>query len=228
MIFMTNPIKLSFKTEIFPLIVLAASVVFSIYFYLHFPAQVATHWNIAGQPDNYSGKAFGAFFLPALLSAIYLLFMFIPYLDPKKERYADFAPAFLKLRNAIIFCLFLVFLASGFNNMGYNVPIDKTVPLAIGLLMIFLGNLMGKIKNNWFVGIRTPWTLSSENVWNKTHRVGGYAFIIFGLVIITVPYLGKTLGLIAFIGGAAIAVLGTIIYSYIAHKQEQKGQTGMV
>lgn len=225
---MTNPIKFSFKTEIFPLLILAASVVLSVYFYLNFPGQVATHWNYMGQPDNYSGRAFGAFFLPVMLAAMYLLFIFIPYLDPKKERYADFAPAFLKLRTALILCLFLVFLASGFNNMGYNVPIDKTVPLTIGLLMIYIGNLMGKIKNNWFVGIRTPWTLSSENVWNKTHRFGGYAFIVFGLLIIISPYLGKTWGLIAFVGGAVVAVLGTIVYSYLAHKYEQNQQSGMV
>ena len=99
---------------------------------------------------------------------------------------------------------------------------DKTITVIIGLLFMYMGNLMGKIKNNWFVGIKTPWTLSSENVWNKTHRFGGYAFVIFGLMLILIPYLGKTLGLVAFISGLALLVFGTTAYSYLIYRREQK------
>lgn len=219
---MTNPIKYTFKSEIFPIVLLVASFVLGIYFYQHFPDRVATHWNYIGQPDGYSGKFFGALGLPLIFLGMYLLFLGLPFLDPKRERYQDFANTYLKFRNAIIFCMFLIFIASGFNNLGYNVPIDKTVSLSVGLLMIFIGNLMGKIKNNWFVGIRTPWTLSSENVWNKTHRMGGFMFVIFGLLIIAAPYLGKTLGLMAFILGVALAVFSTFGYSYWIYRKERQ------
>ena len=219
---MTSPIKYNFKSEIFPLFLVCAALILGFYFYSHFPEKVVTHWNYAGEADGYGGRAAGAFAVPAMLAVMYFLFLFLPYFDPKKERYADFSEVYLKFRTAIIFCLFAVFSASGLYNLGFNIPIGKTVSLVIGLLMIFLGNLMGKLKKNWFVGIRTPWTLSSENVWNKTHRFGGFAFVIFGLLIIITPYLGKTLGLAAFIGGALLAVIGSIGYSYLAYRQERK------
>ncbi len=219
---MTNPLKYDFKTEAPALAILAGAGVLSWYFYAHFPEKVITHWNFYGQADGFSGKAFGAFYMPLILAAMYILFWVLPFFDPKKERYADFASAYFHFRFALLSCMFAVFAVAGFSNLGYKIPMDKTITVIIGLLFMYMGNLMGKIKNNWFVGIKTPWTLSSENVWNKTHRFGGYAFVIFGLMLILIPYLGKTLGLVAFISGLALLVFGTTAYSYLIYRREQK------
>ncbi|MEK7167698.1 MAG: SdpI family protein, partial [Patescibacteria group bacterium] len=86
---------------------------------------------------------------------------------------------------------------------------------------IVLGNYLGKIKPNWFMGIRTPWTLSSEVVWNKTHRMGGRLFIILGLTLMIVPWLPALWGMILLFSGIILLVLGTFIYSYIAYRQEK-------
>jgi uncharacterized membrane protein len=219
---MPYPIKLSVKSEILPILAVIASVILGFYFYAHFPQTVVTHWNWAGQPNGYSGKFTGAFAIPLLLLGMYVLFLVFPMLDPKKERYADFAKVYHFFKAAIILILSGVYAASGFYNLGFNIKISLVVPLMVGILMIVMGNYMGKIKKNWFVGIRTPWTLSSENVWNQTHRVGGWMFMAFGLLIIISPLLPKVLGLAAFILGIILVVFGTFVYSYLLYRKENK------
>jgi uncharacterized membrane protein len=219
---MPYPIKLSIKSEALPILAIIASAILGFYFYAHFPAQVVSHWNFQGMPDRYSGKFTGAFAIPMMLAGMYLLFLILPILDPKRDRYQSFEKVYHFFKAAIILLLLGVYIASGLYNLGYNVKINLVVPLLIGILMILIGNYLGKIKNNWFVGIRTPWTLSSENVWNKTHRMGGYMFILFGLIIIVSPFLPAKWGIAAFIAGVILVVFDTIVYSYLIYKKEQK------
>lgn len=213
--------KLSFKQELPSLILLVLAWLMGWYFYQHFPDRVVSHWNFYGQPDAWSSKVANAWGLPAIVSGIYLLFLALPYLDPKKERYAEFARVYHIFKNLMLVVMLLVMAAGGLYNLGYPIPIQYVVPAIVGGLMIILGNYLGKLKQNWFVGIKTPWTLSSENVWNKTHRVGGYLFVIFGLLIITTPLLPRLLGLVAFITGVTLAVGGTFGYSYWIYTKEK-------
>lgn len=217
-----NPLKLNFKTEILPILLVATAIISGFYFYTHFPAVVVSHWNFAGQPDGYSGKVSGAFAIPALISGMYLLFIFLPYLDPKGEKYQNFSKIYLLFRNLILLMLLIVYLASGAYNLGYYVNIQLIVPTLVGLLFIILGNYMGKIKSNWFVGVRTPWTMSSENVWNKTQSFGGKMMILFGLLIIITPLLPKILGIIVFVLGIIAVSFGSVIYSYLLYRKEKQ------
>jgi uncharacterized membrane protein len=218
---MTYPIKLSVKTEVIPVVLIVASWVFAFYFYAHFPAQVVSHWNFEGQPNGYMGKAGGAFAIPSLIVGIYLLFLALPLLDPKNERYAEFGEIFHFFKASIVFVLFGVYIASGFYNLGYPVSINLVVSILVGLLLIGLGNYMGKIKRNWFIGVRTPWTLSSENVWNKSNRFGGFTMVLFGLLVIASPLLPKKMGMFLFLAGALLATVGTIAYSFWIYRKEQ-------
>ncbi len=219
---MKYPFRISWGTEILPVLIVAGAVVLGIYFYAHFPDKVAGHWNFAGVVDRYTGRAEGAFGMPILLVIMYLLFLVLPVIDPKKERYEEFERYYRVFETAILSALLVIYLAMGLFNLGYPVNIGNVVSGCVGLLFIILGNFMGKIKNNWFVGIKTPWTLSSENVWNKTHRMGGRLFIIYGLVIMATPYLSFHAAGAIFIAGAGLTVLGTMGYSYWLFKQEQK------
>ncbi len=205
-----------------PILRIIISAILSVYFYSHFPAQVVGHWNFQGVPDRYTGKTGAAFGMLGVIAGMYILFLVLPLLDPKRERYQSFEKVYHFFKNSMVFVMSAIYAVAGFYNLGYNVKINLVVPLLIGLLMIAIGNYMGKIKNNWFVGIKTPWTLSSENVWNKTHRMGGYMFILFGLLIMVSPLLPKTLGLIAFILGVVLVVFGTMVYSYLVYRKEQK------
>ncbi len=216
------PIKPNFKTEVFPVLIIIASVLFGFYFFSHFPDQVITHWNFKGTPDGHSGRFFGAFALPIVLLFIYALFLIIPAIDPHKDRYESFQKPYRVIRNAVMFVLLGVFIASGEFNLGHKIAINYAIPLLVGVLMLFIGSQLGQIKKNWFVGIKTPWTLSSETVWDKTHKLGAKAFIIFGVILIVCPFLNFTLALIALIAGALLVIVGLPVYSYILYKEEQK------
>jgi uncharacterized membrane protein len=218
---MSYPVKLSFKSEIVPLLLTVASFALGFYFYAHFPDRVITHWDFNGRPNGFSGKFAGAFLFPFILLGIYVLFLALPFVDPKADRYRDFAKVYHFFKTAIMLVMFAVFIVTGLSNLGYPVSINRWVPAIVGLLMIVMGNYMGKIKQNWLMGIRNPWTLSSENVWNKTHRLGGWMFIIFGLLIILSPFLPKTLGIAAFVLGTVLIIFGTTVYSYLLYRKEQ-------
>ena len=217
---MSQPIKQTFKTECFPVLLLLITVGFSLWSYNLLPDMVATHWNIQGQVDAWGSKKFSNLFFPGLLIAIYLLFNFIPNLDPKKERYAEFANVYLMMRNAILSVFVIVFISTTLFNLGYQLNISAIVGGAIGILFLLIGNYFGKLKLNFFVGFRTPWTLSSENVWNKTHRVGGKAFIILGLIIAISPWLEPLAAIIAMSIGFVL-MIGVGVYSYILFRREK-------
>lgn len=219
---MKYPFKLSWRTEILPLLIIAASFALGVYFYQNFPEKIVTHWNFEGKPDGYSGKFFGAFGLPAMLFGLYGLFFLLPLMDPKKERYADFQKVFHIFKTVLLLALFGIYLISGIANLGYPIAINQFVPILVGVLMIILGNFMGKIKSNWFMGIRTPWTLSSENVWNKTHHLGGWLFVLYGILLVITPLLNYTVGFWALIVGAIAVTSVTLIYSYVLYKKEHK------
>lgn len=212
--------KINIKKEVLPIIIIILSVVSSFYFYNKFPNTVATHWNFKGEVDGYSSSFIGAFMMPILLVIFYFAMLYIPEIDPKKDKYKEFENIYRWFRIVFLIVMFGIYIMSSLYNLGYKVDINIWVPILVGGMMIFLGSCMGKIKNNYFFGIKTPWTLSSENVWDKTHKFGGYVFIIFGLLIIILPFLNKKLGIIAFFSGVLLTTLGTSIYSYIIYRQE--------
>jgi uncharacterized membrane protein len=219
---MKIPIKTNKWVEGVSIIILITSFAFAFYFYANFTDKVVSHWNFRGEPDGYMGRFGGAFAIPIMLAAMYFGLMFLPALDPKRERYADFSKPYNTLRVGLIVVMFVVYLAASLFNLGYNVSINYLVPFSIGTLMMLIGNMLGKIKTNWFVGIRTPWTLSSENVWNKTHHMGGFLFVVFGFIIMIVPLLSPLPGLILFIAGVVGITVGTFAYSYILYRKEKK------
>lgn len=219
---MSNPLQPNFKTEVLPWFIILTTAVLAMYFYKNFPDQVVTHWNIAGEPDDWGGKNSVALGLAAVIPGIYLLFSFLPYLDPKRDRYAEFRSVYFAFRNLFMGLFLLVYIASGLANLGYDINIKFVIPFSIGVVFLFIGNYMAKLKPNWFIGIRTPWTLSSENVWNRTHRVGGWIFVLFGIILMATPLLPETLGVGLFVVGVFAAIVGTIGYSYIAYRQEKK------
>lgn len=219
---MPNPTKPSLKTEIFPVIILVITLIASFYFYANFPDRVPTHWNIAGEVDGWSSRWLGAFLIPTIITGMYFLFLGLPYLDPKKDRYAEFAKVYHIFKTAIILLMALIYFITGLNALGYKVSVEFWIPLLIGILFIIMGSYMPKIKPNWFMGIRTPWTLSSEEVWNKTHRLGGKIFIIGGLLMTAMYFLPISWRLPLFIFIIVLILVGTMGYSYVLYRSEQK------
>ncbi|MFA6428047.1 MAG: SdpI family protein [Candidatus Buchananbacteria bacterium] len=212
---MTNYLKASWRTEIIPVLLIILAVASSFYFYANFPEQVPIHWNVYGQVDGWSSRAFGAFFFPALITGMYLLFFIFPYLDPKKERYEQFAKAYHIFKGAIVAFVALLYFYTSLIALGHQLlPVNVAVPVGIGVLFIIIGNYLGKVKANWFMGIRTPWTLSSEEVWNKSNRLGGKIFIIMGLFSVLGFWLPSTIFFGIFITMVIVGSLIPIVYSY--------------
>lgn len=218
-----NILNLSWRSELLPVMAVIICLASSFYFYLNFPETIATHWNFRGEVDGWSSKAFGAFFLPILVLLAYLLMLAFPYFDPKKERYEEFSKPYAIFRSMLVGVLALLYLVTSFYNLGYDLNVGSITAATVGLTMIVIGNYLGKIKKNWFVGVRTPWTLSSENVWNKTHRLSGKLFIIWGIVIIIAPWLPPLIAAILFFAGIIMILGGSFVYSYLLFKKEKNG-----
>ncbi len=220
---MKLPYKIKWPHELAPILLLCAAIIAGPILYKKFPEQIATHWNWQGKPDGYSRRAFAAFFFPALSAAIYLLMTFIPMIDPKKERYADFSKAYNVLRFSITALMIGIYAIISLVGLGLSLPVGKIMPIAIGFLFIILGNFLPKVKRNWFVGVRTPWTISSEEVWNKTHRVSGKIFVAAGLLFIIMAFLEQeSLWWIVFLIVMAILLFGTTGYSWWVWKKIKK------
>lgn len=219
---MINPLKISLKTEGLSLALVILSLIFGFYFYQYFPASVPSHWGLNGEVNGYSSRAVGAFMLPVMMVGMYLLFLVLPCLDPKKDQYISFAPTYREFKDLLVIFLFILFLMMGLNALGQIIAIGFWVPIMIGILFVKIGWLLRGVKMNWFIGIRTPWTLSSETVWNKTHQASGWVFTVSGaLMAATVLASGQTQAIL-FIAAILFLVITLPLYSYLLYVQEKK------
>ena len=196
----------------------------SVWAYPQLPVRVATHWNAAGQPNGYSTRAFAVAFIPGLMVLITLLFQVLPLVDPKRSNYAKFLGSYWVIANAVLLFLGAVHVFVLAHGLGYGVSIARVVPLFMGIMFLALGNVLPRIEPNWFVGIRTPWTLSSDVVWRKTHRTGGWLFFLGGCVLMIEALLFPITFWPLYALTIVPVVLAPIIQSYILWKREQHVQ----
>src|SRR5665647_1367719 len=187
------------------------------------PEKVVSHWNAAGQADGSMPKFWGLGLIPIIMISMVGLFAVLPRIDPYKknyEKFRDYYEGFI-----LLFILFMLAIQAQIIlwSMGYQVSPNLTFPLLIGTLFIYIGFLLGHAEQNWFVGIRTPWTLSSETVWKKTHEIGGKLFKIAGII----SFFGVLAGAYAFLFilvPVLIVAVFTVAYSYFEYQKEIKIQ----
>jgi len=209
------------KSEIIILGIILISFIIGIYFYAQMPSMVASHWNAKGQVDNYMSKFWGVFLIPVILIGLLFLFMLIPRIDPLKENVKKFRKYFDIFIVLITIFLFYIYSLTLFWNIGKRFNMGIFIMPAIGIIFYYSGILMEKSKRNWFIGIRTPWTLSSENVWNKTHKIGSKLFKIAGVItFIGILFPEYTIFLVLI--SAISASIYTIVYSYLEYKKEAR------
>jgi len=201
---------------------LLVAFVISFYFYPRMPAQMATHWNAKGQVDGYMGKDTGLFIMPCVMAGMAVILYFIPYFDPLRRNIERFRPHY---EGFIVFiCVFM--LAVQYQiilwNLGIQISPNVVLPVGIGLLFFYCGILCERAKRNWFIGIRTPWTLSSDRVWARTHRVGGKLFKVAGIAALVGVVFQKYVLFFLLVPAIAVAVF-TIVYSFVIYQQEKQG-----
>lgn len=198
---------------------LAAGIVF----YPDLPDQMPAHWNIKGEVDRYTSKFWGTFGIPLTSAFIYVLMLIVPYFDPKRQNYIRFMGSYRVLKFVMTGVFSVLYAVVLLNSMGYGVPVDRVVIIALGLMFMVIGNVMGRFRHNYFVGIKTPWTLASEEVWQKTHRFSARIWVFTGLVIVLVgAVIGGERGYIVFFGAIGLAVLVPFVYSYLIFRKEKR------
>lgn len=217
-----HPIKPTFKSEFAPIAMLVLALLSAFYFHAHFPAQVPTHWSAAGMPDDWSSSGFAAFFFPLLMLGIYLLLLFLPYLDPRRDRYHEFRGAYHWIKFYLVFFMLILYFLTSLSGLGVPVSIGFWVPVLVGALFIILGRYLSSLKYNWFIGIRTPWTLSSERVWDQTHKVGSKLFMLAGVAIIFMPVFPVSWRMPVLLLIIAGLILGTFGYSYVIYRSRNQ------
>lgn len=175
----------------------------------HLPEKVPTHWGLNGQVDAYSSPA-TLWLMCAINLPLSAGLQFLPRLDPKRENYDKFQSRY-DFFGPLVPLILLVCTALTLSESLWpgRINVSRTIGLMMGVLFIVLGNMMGKIKTNWFMGFRTPWALSDPDVWNKTHRLGGWVFFFSGLSAVVLSLLapGKVFFIVFFtilIGGIAL------------------------
>jgi uncharacterized membrane protein len=208
------------KSEIIIVGTVLLAFIVSVYFYPQLPDRIATHWNAKDQVNGYMSKNFGIFLTPVIMMVMVVVFKLIPLIDPLKTNYAKFRSYYDGF--IIVFLLFMLgvqyFILLW--NLGIKLSPNVFVPIGIGALFFFIGILCEHAKRNWFVGIRTPWTLSSDVVWDKTHKVGAVLFKIAGLIIASGMFFQKYLTFFILVPTILIAIF-SLAYSYIEYQKQE-------
>ena len=212
--------KLSWRTEWPHGLLLAAMFVLAAATWSGAPDRIPVHWNLAGDVDRYGGRFEGLLAIPLLALAIYVLMILLPRVDPGRANYASFASAYATLRLVILAVLAALYGLIHLWIRGTQAPIGVWVPLIVGVLFVVVGDLLGKVRPNWFVGIRTPWTLSSKASWTGTHRAGRWVFILIGVLMMSCAGLRMAWAVWTMVAVAVIGVLGLVVYSYVLWKKD--------
>lgn len=203
------------------LLAIAALFVLTFYVYPLLPQTVSMHWNLRGTANGFQDKPF-IFFMPALSLILLFFLWYLPYVDPLRSNIEKFRVAYEQF--ICVFTLFfsyvgLLVLAV---NLGwiYNIPAFLLPGLAV--LFYFVGVLLSKAKQSWFIGIRTPWTLSSEYSWNKTHALGAKLFKAFAILFLLIPLLVPDQAFMVLIALVIAGTIALVVYSYLAWKKDKK------
>jgi uncharacterized membrane protein len=202
---------------------LLITIALTIAVYPTVPDTVVSHWNAAGQADGYMSKVWGLGLIPLIMIALVGLFTVLPRIDPYKknyEKFRDYYDGFI-----LLFILFMLAIQVQIIlwSIGYQISPNLTFPFLIGALFIYIGFLLSHAERNWFVGIRTPWTLSSETVWKKTHEIGGKLFKIAGVISFIGALAGQYAMWFILVPVLLVAVF-TVTYSYFEFQKETKSQ----
>ncbi len=207
-------IKKNSKVLIITSIVILLPMLAGIILWNQLPEQIPSHWNAVGQIDGWSSKSFTVFGLPLILLAAQWLCVLGTLSDPKRENHPNklfqlvlwIIPVISALLHAVVYAVAL----------GNEVRMEVVMPVFIGLLFAIIGNYMPKCKQNYTIGIKIPWTLNSEENWNRTHRFAGFLWTLCGIVIMLTGFFG---GFWIFLGIVLLMVLAPFAYSYILFRK---------
>ncbi len=207
-------IKKNLKVLIITSLVILLPMLAGLILWNQLPDRMPTHWNAAGEVDGWSSKPFSVFGLPLILLAVQWLCMLGTAADPKKENHPE------KILHMVLWIIpvlsVILHTVTYAVALGKQVRMEVVMPVFMGILFAVIGNYMPKCKQNYTIGIKIPWTLNSEENWNKTHRFAGWVWTVGGFVIMLTGFFG---GFWIFLGIVLIMVLAPLSYSYLLHRK---------
>jgi uncharacterized membrane protein len=185
------------------------------------PEMMVSHWNAAGVADGFMPKAWTLFLMPAIGLLLAGLFSFLPKIDPYKENVAKFRETYRQVVIGIFVFLFYIYVLTIAWNLGYVFSFTTFLIPALAILFYGLGWALEKTERNWFMGIRTPWTLSSEKVWKKTHQMGSKVFKTLGVLTLAGLLFSSIVLFWIVVGGSILSSLFLCVYSYLEFKKDR-------
>ena len=207
-------IKKNLKTLIITSVIILLPILAGLLLWNQLPDPMPSHWNASGEVDDWSSKPFAIIGLPLILLAAQWLCVLGTAADPKKNNHPQ------KILHLVLWIIpvlsvvlhTVVYLTA----LGYGVRMEVVMPVLIGVVFTIIGNYLPKCKQNYTIGIKIPWTLNSEENWNKTHRFAGWLWTVCGIVIMLTGFFG---GFWIFFGVVLVMVVSPCIYSYILHRK---------
>lgn len=203
-----------------PVLIVLIAVVASAIVYPQLPERVPTHWSRTGEITGWSSRFWGAWMMPLVLAGTWLLMRILPHIDPRGDNYANFRGSYETIIIAVMLLLLGAHVLVLESATGRAISFERLVPAGVGLMFIVMGAVLPRLHPNWFVGIRTPWTLSSDLSWRETHRVGGYLFIAVGAITLLAAVVVPALTFKILLGTALMMVVFLFAYSYIVWKRD--------
>ena len=178
------------------------------------PDRIPTHWGMGGEVDGWSGKGFAVFAMPALMLGIQLLCFFVTASDPKRgnirRKYLSMVLWIIPVLSVMTSCI------SYAVALGAQIRVEQVIPGFIGLMFVIIGNYMPKFQQSYTLGIKLPWTLSSEENWNRTHRFGGRIWALGGIGVLFCTLMGWGMASIVIL---AVVVIVPTVYSYVLYRK---------
>ena len=215
---------------IFSSVIVGALLVLSAWAWIQLPAdaQVPIHWGVDGQVDGYASKTVGLFLLPLVTAGVAALFWVIPVIEPRRANIARSGKAYAAIWVSVVLMLAAVDVVAIAAAMGAEPDMSLIVFVATGALFIVIGNYLPKVRPNYLMGIRTPWTLTSDLSWDRTHRVGGRLFVLEGLLFILIGLIrpAPEALVVVLIGGIVVMLLFVFAYSYQVWKIDPAKRPG--
>ena len=207
-------IKKNLKVLIITSLVILLPILAGLILWNQIPEQLPIHWNAAGEIDGWSSKPFAVFGMPLILLAFQWVCVCATQADPKKQNHSE------KILHLVFWIIPIINIALSVfiycAALGKQVRVEVLMPILMGLLFVVIGNYLPKCKQNYTVGIKIPWTLNSEENWNRTHRLAGWVWTIGGLIIMASGFFA---GFWLLMAVTLIMVFVPLIYSYILHRK---------
>lgn len=203
-----------------PFLLIVAAVALSIFYYPQLPERMATHWGASGEANGYSSRLWGAWMLPLFMALIWMILRAIPHIDPRRANYEKFAGMYDALVILILAFMLLMHVVVLMGATGPQIRMERVLMPSVGIFIAIMGFLLPGVHPNWFVGIRTPWTLTSDLSWERTHKIGGPLFVMLGVLMIASSFLAPEVAIWILVAAALAIVIFLFAYSYTVWKTD--------